>query len=169
MNDLKLLKELKAWARQRFELGSHSVHGADHWKRVELLGVAIGSKEGADLLVVQAFAWIHDVARESDGPDPDHGLRSAEIVLNEEFPFSLLREDRRQTLAKACAGHSKGMLSKDPTIATCWDADRLGLIRCGISVRVDRLSTRTARTPKLLRLAESLLRGPKRRSRRRRA
>ena len=52
----------------------------------------------------------------------------------------------------ASNGHTGGGLSKDPTIGTCWDADRLDLPRVGVIPTPDFLSTAAAK--KLLRLMD---------------
>ena len=41
----------------------------------------------------------------------------------------------------ACTWHTHGQLSSDPTIATCWDADRLDLGRVGMRPHADYMST----------------------------
>ncbi len=41
--------------------------------------------------------------------------------------------------------HNIGKTSKDRTIGTCWDADRLDLMRVDMYPEVEYLSTRTAR------------------------
>jgi uncharacterized protein len=53
-------------------------------------------------------------------------------------------------LATACAGHTDGLLSVDPTVGTCWDADRLDLGRTGKRPRAEFLSTAAARDPALI-------------------
>jgi hypothetical protein len=47
-------------------------------------------------------------------------------------------------LAEALEHHSDGLVSADPTTATCWDADRLHLPRVSIRPRPDLLSTRAS-------------------------
>ena len=45
--------------------------------------------------------------------------------------FTISRE-QRNLLKIACLGHTDEMHSADPTIGTCWDADRLDLGRIGV-------------------------------------
>jgi uncharacterized protein len=45
----------------------------------------------------------------------------------------------------ACAFHTDGLIDADPTVQTCWDADRLDLPRAGIRPAADRLCTTAAR------------------------
>ena len=48
-------------------------------------------------------------------------------------------------LAEACRCHTEGKCSADPTIGTCWDADRLDLGRVGKRPDPKFLTTRSAR------------------------
>lgn len=57
-----------------------------------------------------------------------------------------LAEQDLAMLVEACIGHSDGDTHANPTIATCWDADRLGLGRLGITPDPNRLCTRQATT-----------------------
>jgi uncharacterized protein len=41
--------------------------------------------------------------------------------------------------------HSKGLMDADVTVQTCWDADRLDLIRLDIQPEAERLCTDAAR------------------------
>lgn len=133
--------------RRRFALDWHGVHGAGHWTRVRRIGLALAAHTGASLAVVEAFAFLHDVCRRSDGPDPQHGARAA--LFAERINARLLRFDDTALglLVEACIGHSDGELHAHPTVATCWDADRLDLCRLGIEPDPDRLCTDAARQP----------------------
>lgn len=139
--DPSLLAVLRTVYRGKWE----GIHGIAHWLRVRRIGRLLAEESGADRKVVEAFALVHDVGRWEDGRDPDHGRRSAVIGrrLNDEY----LGLDARQLalFEKACAFHTAGDLSADPTIGTCWDADRLDLSR--LEIHPDRrfLSTRVAR------------------------
>ncbi|MGB5446898.1 MAG: hypothetical protein WBM99_15485, partial [Psychromonas sp.] len=46
--------------------------------------------------------------------------------------------------------HAFHQLSTDPTIGTCWDADRLDLGRYGIYPKAQFLSTEAAKDPDLI-------------------
>ena len=52
-----------------------------------------------------------------------------------------LPDDRFELLRYACAWHTDGQHHDDPTIATCWDADRLDLGRVGITTEAVLMST----------------------------
>ncbi len=56
-----------------------------------------------------------------------------------------LDEKRMQMLEEACVHHDQGEITSDPTIATCWDSDRLNLVRLGMRINPARLSTAAAR------------------------
>jgi uncharacterized protein len=137
----------KVWqrARQTFSLSQHSVHGPQHWKRVEENGLAIAKHSGADIDVVKLFAALHDVARQDDGSDPQHGPRAA--LLAEQWRGELFELDgeRFQNLLIAIRDHTKAVVSDNATIGTCWDADRLDLPRVGIMPRATYLSTDAAK------------------------
>ena len=48
----------------------YSVHGLQHWQRVERNGLYLAKKEGGDDLVVSLFALFHDSQRVNDYEDP---------------------------------------------------------------------------------------------------
>lgn len=103
-----------------------SVHGPDHWARVRQYGELLCTETGADPLVVRLFALLHDSQRASEGHDPQHGPRAAEYAHTLELGLDDLQ---LQKLALACRDHERGYTSKDATIGTCWDSDRLDLDR----------------------------------------
>jgi uncharacterized protein len=119
----------------------HSVHGPDHWRRVERNGLLLATRSGADIAVVRLFALFHDSRRQSDGRDHDHGARGAEYAKSLHGIAYDLPNDRFELLYYACAWHTDGKHHDDPTIATCWDADRLDLDRVGIVPHPDFMST----------------------------
>lgn len=57
-----------------------------------------------------------------------------------------LDDERFALLEEAIALHADGEVTEDPTIGTCWDADRLDLLRVGITPSSELLSTAAART-----------------------
>ena len=136
-----LLKAILA----QFRIKQHGAHGPSHWARVRKHGLAVGSAVGADLLVVELFAFLHDSQRENEYSDPGHGGRAAAFAqsLNKSY-FSLAPEQMKK-LSIAMAGHSDGQIHQDPTIQTCWDADRLDLGRVGTKPRAKYLSAEGAK------------------------
>ena len=121
----KLLASARTIAIQRFEMPSDGIHGLRHWERVLENARYLAKHSGADLLVVSLFAYFHDCCRESDGADPAHGARAATFVQSLKKGVLPITEAQLDLLCLACRDHEKGKTSTDPTIGTCWDADRL--------------------------------------------
>jgi uncharacterized protein len=127
---------------ERFRLGPGSIHGPDHWRRVEQNGLRlVNATAGADVVVVRLFAVFHDSERVSDHTDPEHGLRAAELMRRLHGNGFTLSEEQLATLFDACARHADGDVTDDLTIGCCWDADRLDLPRVGIEPHRDFMST----------------------------
>lgn len=136
-------------------LGS-ALHGPDHWKRVALAAHHLAVPD-ADGLVVLLFAMIHDSQRHNDDHDPLHGPRAAAFAL--EFA-DLVDEAQLRVLSEACADHASGRLSTHPTIAVCFDADRLNLWRVGITPSAAFMSTQAGRRPAAITWARELQSAP---------
>lgn len=85
-------------------------------------------------------------AEKSDGYDPEHGARAAVFAreLHAEGEI-VLDDDALELLCYALEFHADGEVSDNPTIGTCWDADRLHLTRIGATVNPALLSTEAAR------------------------
>jgi uncharacterized protein len=116
-----------------FALGEQSIHGPRHWRNVYFNAIELASQtHGADRQIVRLFAILHDACRLNDGHDPDHGPRAADLAAALCGTFFELDDARLAVLRDACIGHDRGRVSSDPTIGTCWDADRLDLPRVGI-------------------------------------
>ncbi|EAQ96091.2 hypothetical protein KT71_08545 [Congregibacter litoralis KT71] len=149
----RISKPLLGLLRSRFELDWHGIHGVRHWARVRRNGLLLAQSTGADVAVVEYFAFVHDVARVNDDYDPWHGERAAE------FAFSLcpqtidLKRSQLKKLTDACREHSEGYTEADITVMTCWDADRLDLGRVGIRPNPEYLCTSAAKDPGVLEAA----------------
>jgi uncharacterized protein len=127
-------------------LASSTIHGETHWRRVAANGLDLADADPrCDREIVLLFAIVHDAARRNDDWDRLHGERAAALARELNEPWFGLSEGRLALLAKACAGHSHGRTTADPTIAACWDADRLDLIRLAIEPRVRLMSTPAGR------------------------
>lgn len=139
-------KQLKAYLLDRFVPGDYSIHGDDHWTRVELNGLAIAKTNGANEQVVRLFSITHDCRREDDGYDREHGRRAADYLLTIRLEWlSFLTDEEFFLLEQACRFHVDGKVSSDPTIGACWDADRLDLPRCGYTLNPKYMSTEYAK------------------------
>lgn len=123
----------------------YSIHGPDHWKRVERNGLLLATRTGADTTVVRLFAVFHDSRRENDGYDESHGARGAAFATTLRGNLFTLPDDAFTLLHYACTWHTEGQHHPDPTIGTCWDADRLDLGRVGIIPDPEFMSTPFAR------------------------
>jgi uncharacterized protein len=124
-----------------FRCGTTSIHGPLHWQRVAGFGLQIAPSSGADLAVVRLFALLHDSCRMSDGADPGHGPRAAEMLERIVPSVFALDPGRLDLLRHAIRHHTSGWTSPDPTIGTCWDADRLDIGRAGITPAAGYMST----------------------------
>jgi uncharacterized protein len=122
-------------------LGHGSIHGPDHWARVEDNGIQLATRNGADQTVVRLFAIFHDAERRNEGHDPRHGQRAAELVASLHGDLFTIDEHSLELLCVACERHHEGDVSDEITIGTCWDADRLDLPRVNITPRPEYMST----------------------------
>ena len=140
-----LTPALLAAVRRQFRLDWGGVHGAPHWARVRLNGLAIAARSGARIDVIELFAFFHDSCRHNDYGDRRHGSRAvdfAHALRGELFQIDSAGFD---LLAEACRTHSDGGMTGDLTVRACWDADRLDLWRVGITPDPRRLATAEAR------------------------
>ncbi len=124
---------LRAVRARSTGIDSH-IHGEWHWRTVGSNGLWLAEPlSDADTYVIFLFALLHDSMRESDGRDPEHGPRAAALAgaLHAEgvLPATAAQVE---TLQYACFEHTNGLVSGDPTVGCCWDADRLDLPRVGI-------------------------------------
>jgi uncharacterized protein len=122
-------------------------HGMAHWLAVARAGLEIldAGQEG-DAAVVFAFALLHDSQRHAESFDSEHGQRAADLArrLNDAGELTL-DAARLETLCAALVDHDAGQTAQDPTIAACWDADRLTLARLGVTPDPGLLSSEQAR------------------------
>jgi len=135
---------IRLWERVTKEFFSgpiYSAHGPAHWRRVERNGLLLALHTGADVLVVRLFAVFHDSKRQNEMHDPGHGKRGAQFATELRGEYYDLTDAQFEQLVFACTWHTKEIHSEDPTIGTCWDADRLDLGRVGIIPIPEMLST----------------------------
>lgn len=129
------------YAQKTFALGRDSPHGQEHWFQVEQNALHLAASTGVDRTVLRLFAILHDTSREDDSFDPDHGRRAAALLPDLNHRLFHLSEQQLLLLQTAVAGHADGLCSDDLTIGTCWDADRMDLIRFGITPAEELMST----------------------------
>lgn len=131
-------------------------HGLDHWWRVWKNAQVLNEQEmSVDMEVVALFALFHDSMRRNDHDDPKHGLHGYKLwerccQLGHLGRYMSLRQ--REMLFEACNEHTGGYISTEPTIAVCWDADRLDLHRVGIWPDTQYMSTQVGRSLVMTRL-----------------
>lgn len=135
------------FARSHHRLGEHSLHGPSHWERVEAHGRRLAAATaGADEVVVRLFGILHDVERQNESYDPQHGPRAAKLIRHFRDDLFAITDDQLELLTYACQCHADGFTSDDPTIGCCWDADRLDLPRVGIRPESTYMSTPMGRS-----------------------
>ena len=65
---------------EQFKVNKRGVHGPSHWARVRHHALTLGEVAGADLLVVELFAFLHDSKRLNEDRDTEHGSRAASFA-----------------------------------------------------------------------------------------
>jgi uncharacterized protein len=125
------------------------IHAKRHWQQVERHGIALAKANGlseAQLVVVRLFAVLHDSQRTNDGADLGHGQRATAYLRQLQGEFFTLPPCFLEALKSACASHEFGQTTVDPLVGTCWDADRLDLVRIGALPDPDMMSTPAGKT-----------------------
>ena len=137
----KMIEQLREYAIKHTIMGDNSVHGISHWDRVSKNADSLWTSD-VNLLVVKAFAYIHDVEREDDGYDLLHGPRAAALVDEiRDTELAFLNDDEILQLKQACELHTTTWRTEDATVNACFDADRLDLGRVGIAPNPDKMAT----------------------------
>ena len=130
---------------REFQCDRDSIHGPSHWRRVERNGLFVATRSGAVEEVVRLFAVFHDSRREHDGWDDTHGSRGAAYAASLRGVLFDISDEHFELLSHACTWHTHGRLSDEPTIGTCWDADRFDLGRVGVQPEAGYMSTEFGR------------------------
>ena len=134
-------EELWKVVGDQFPMGPNSAHGPAHWRRVERNGLLLAKRTAANVTVVRLFAVFHDSRRRNENHDPQHGRRGATLASEMRRLHFDLDDDSFATLLYACRWHTEEGRNCDPTIGTCFDADRLDLGRVGIVPEASYMST----------------------------
>ena len=128
-----------AFANRPYE---SDIHGIEHWHQVDYNGMMLALRTGADIDIVRLFAIFHDSKRFDDGHDPEHGERGAEFAKEcREAKLFEIDDARFEKLYHACKFHTHERSNDDPTISTCYDADRLDLGRVGFPLDPEKMAT----------------------------
>lgn len=154
-----ITRELMRDIQDNLLLSKTSIHGPDHWARVRKNGLLLCPYTGADPVVVELFSVIHDSQRWDDGRDLHHGPRAAMYAERAYMKLFFCTARQMDALLQACTGHTTGLHVSDPTVQTCWDADRLDIGRCGFDVDPHFLGTHAARNAHMLAYATAASRG----------
>ncbi|MEM7166902.1 MAG: hypothetical protein AAF581_15670 [Planctomycetota bacterium] len=133
-----------------YALPWYGVHGLSHWGRVLDNGLRIAQHTGANRDVVTLFALFHDAKRVNEDTDPEHGRRGALLAVELRGSLFELADDDFHHLFEACVHHTAGHTEANPTIQTCWDADRLDLGRVGVRPHPTRLCTEIGKTAEVI-------------------
>lgn len=134
------ISKIRDWALKNARYSN--IHGVEHWDRVYQNGQRLASPD-VDILVVGAFAYLHDVCRENDGTDINHGLRASKKVDEIRNTILISFSDEQIGLLKiACKYHTTRRKMGHPTIDACFDADRLDLGRVGITPNPKKMATK---------------------------
>jgi uncharacterized protein len=142
---LLLVPDLLQTIRRQYALPWEGLHGVTHWARAYENGLRLAPDTGADREVVLLFCLFHDACRVNEGWDNGHGRRGAEFAARLRGKAFDLTPAAFDLLYEACALHTEGLTDGDPTLQTCWDADRLDLARASIHPKPERLCTSSAR------------------------
>jgi uncharacterized protein len=137
--------------RNQFQINWRGIHGISHWARVYENGMRLADLTNAKITVVQLFALFHDACRYSEGSDPRHGPRGAELAAHYRTTHLKAVSDADfELLFVACFLHTSANTHEDITIQTCFDSDRLDLGRVGTIPDPRYLCTKAAKSPNMI-------------------
>jgi uncharacterized protein len=101
--------EFIAYLQKTYQLSWHGIHGWAHWVRVCENGLRLARLNGANETVVALFAFTHDMARQSDGSDYDHGKRAAQRIRTElQGTYIHLSDLELKQMEEAVSLHTRG-------------------------------------------------------------
>jgi uncharacterized protein len=120
-----LVEARKAWKVSR----NNAVPFAYRWEHIQLVvstALWLGRQTGADLDIVEASAWLHDIRKGTPGHGPNGAREAKRILLGTNFPLQKL-----PAVVEAIARHVGLYRGPDtPPLtpletAVLWDADKL--------------------------------------------
>jgi uncharacterized protein len=126
-----VLAHVRATARQRFENAGGS-HDWEHTLRVHRLCVRIGPREGADMLVLEAAALLHDIGRPAQDAAQGavcHAAYGAQLARDVVAPLDL-ESDRKENIVHCVRTHRFREKAAPQTVEArvLFDADKLDAI-----------------------------------------
>lgn len=129
--DAVLLARIGEMAQSHFSQARGS-HDWDHSLRVQRLCRRIGAAEGADLLVTEAAAYLHDIGRayqDRGGGHICHAEKGAAMARTMLAGYPLA-DDRRENIIHCIATHRfrKGGAPRTIEASVLFDADKLDAI-----------------------------------------
>ena len=130
--DIILIKKLLEKITNEFALDLYGRHGIYHWARVLENAFYIYENLNVDKEILVLFSILHDSKRLNEKYDKKHGLRAAEFTKSINENLLKLSDSKLEILITACAEHNSVIFHDNLTIQTCWDADRLDLLRAKI-------------------------------------
>jgi len=126
-----MIKSIREESRYYMQEHHFSGHDFSHITRVHKLCQTIGKIEGADMLVLEAAALLHDLGREEEKKNPkiNHAEKSAEIAegILQKVRFS---KAKIPSVLYAIKTHrfSKGIVPTSLEAKILQDADRIDII-----------------------------------------
>ena len=123
MQKAKILKKIHAFVKK--ESRHHYDAFENHVLDVRDYSVKLARHYKADLFVVQAAAYLHDLYRFRDDPDDTHEIKGAEFAI--EYLKKLGVDAKTAELISKCIRHHRGAraserLSMEEKIIACADA-----------------------------------------------
>lgn len=122
-------KELKPLIAKFGAQPRDGMHGLEtHTRAVVMRGIDYALHVGREPIPVVFACAFHDMARNSDGFDTEHGKHAIPnaIKIMKNFP-GLLDQDTRLSILYAVLNHTTGGHAPDYISACTWDADRTRL------------------------------------------
>ena len=134
-----LINKVKQFSAEGWALGV--CHGVSHWERVERNGLLLATDD-VNTTVVRLFAYLHDKWRVDNWEDIEHGKRAAEnLPALRGTLLAGITDGEFELLRKACELHTVCHRTGNPTVDACFDADRLDLMRVGITPDPKKMAT----------------------------
>ena len=127
--DAEILRRAEAFVRERFA-GDASGHDFHHLRRVRALALRLAPALGADPVVTELGAWLHDVADPKLNPAPEAGRKALAgfldgLGLSPERRAKVEEVAERVSFGHELAGDAR---PKSPELMAVQDADRLDAI-----------------------------------------